>query len=186
MTLDGQPSPPPESRILPNPPEPATAMNTAARSPKSAALACRLAALALAAPLAVSCSSTASRFRAAEAAPPAAAPVAPAGQWVKVRSNPPTYYPRGVPADCATGFSDGEWVYTGDAAGSRFFIPFKLRPAARRNALLDEALAARDPAKVRRIAAEESARKLRTGAGAIVAASPLGLVMVPVLTTAGG
>ena len=43
--------------------------------------------------------------------------------WHKVRSNPPTYFPKGVSAGHATGFSDGSWVYSGDKAKTRYFIP---------------------------------------------------------------
>jgi hypothetical protein len=43
--------------------------------------------------------------------------------WHKVRSNPPTYFPKGVPADHPTRFSDGSWVFTGDKADTRYFIP---------------------------------------------------------------
>lgn len=44
--------------------------------------------------------------------------------WHKVKTNPPTYFPRGVSADHPTdNQSDGMWVKTGDAAGTRYFIP---------------------------------------------------------------
>ena len=43
--------------------------------------------------------------------------------WYKVRSNPPTYFPKGVPAGHPTGFSDGSWVYSGDKDKTRYFIP---------------------------------------------------------------
>ena len=35
--------------------------------------------------------------------------------WVKVSSNPPTYYPCGVTADTPTDCHSGEWVHTEDA-----------------------------------------------------------------------
>ena len=43
--------------------------------------------------------------------------------WYKAKSNPPTYFPKGVPTDHPTTVSDGSWVMTGDAAGTRYFIP---------------------------------------------------------------
>lgn len=45
--------------------------------------------------------------------------------WHKVRSSPPTYFPKGVPADHPTSFSDGNWVLTGDKADTRYFIPLR-------------------------------------------------------------
>jgi hypothetical protein len=43
--------------------------------------------------------------------------------WFKAKSNPPTYFPKGVPVDHPTTVSDGSWVMTGDAVGTRYFIP---------------------------------------------------------------
>lgn len=45
--------------------------------------------------------------------------------WYKARSNPPTYFPKGVPADHPTDFDEGSWVMTGDAVGTRYFIPVR-------------------------------------------------------------
>ena len=45
--------------------------------------------------------------------------------WFKAKDNPPTYFPKGVPADHPTTCSDGSWVMTGDAAGTRYFIPLR-------------------------------------------------------------
>lgn len=45
------------------------------------------------------------------------------GHWHQVRKNPPTYFPKGIPADHPTEFRDGSWVYSGDQRDSRFFIP---------------------------------------------------------------
>jgi len=96
-------------------------------------------------------------------------------RWVKVRINPPIWYPSGTPADCGTGFRDGEWVYTEDARGTRLFVPFKGLAADRRKDLLAEALAARAPGKVKRITAEEA--KHRAGTRAATAA----LIVLPVV-----
>jgi hypothetical protein len=44
--------------------------------------------------------------------------------WHRVKASPPTYFPKGVASDHPTGNqSDGMWVETGDAAGTRYFIP---------------------------------------------------------------
>ena len=43
--------------------------------------------------------------------------------WRKVSDNPPTYFPKGVPAGHATGFNDGSWVHSGDEVKTRYFIP---------------------------------------------------------------
>ena len=45
------------------------------------------------------------------------------GHWHMVRNNPPTYFPKGIPADHPTGVNDGYWVSSGDARGTRYFIP---------------------------------------------------------------
>ena len=45
------------------------------------------------------------------------------GNWVRVQKRPPTYFPKGLPANSPTQPWDGSWVETGDRAGSRFFIP---------------------------------------------------------------
>lgn len=88
--------------------------------------------------------------------------------WRKVRSNPPTWYPHGVAADHPTDHHSGEWVYTEDAQGTRFFVPFHGLPKEQRNALIAEALAARNPDKVRRIENQEAGRIVATGATAAV------------------
>ncbi|MCF7674302.1 MAG: hypothetical protein K9N23_00905 [Akkermansiaceae bacterium] len=54
--------------------------------------------------------------------------------WKKVSSNPPTWYPRGVAADHPTDHNSGEWVYTDDAEGTRFFVPLHGLPAVKRKA----------------------------------------------------
>jgi hypothetical protein len=57
--------------------------------------------------------------------------------WVKVSSRPPTFYPRGVAADCATDVHSGEWVYTDDAQGTRYFIPVRDWGRTPRQTLID-------------------------------------------------
>jgi hypothetical protein len=81
---------------------------------------------------------------------------AASSQWVKVRDNPPTWYPRGTPADCPIDHHSGEWLYTEDSQGTRFFIPYHGLTVDRRKALVAEALAARDPRKARKIAYEDA------------------------------
>ena len=92
--------------------------------------------------------------------PQAAAPVAFSKQhWVQVSSRPARFYPRGVEADVPTDWHSGEWVVTGDEQDTRFFIPFQGIGGARRQALLDEALAARSEKKLQQIAAEDRAER---------------------------
>lgn len=52
-------------------------------------------------------------------------PVVPfqASQWNKVKSSPPTFFPKGISAKHPTGFSDGQWIESGDSAKTSFFIP---------------------------------------------------------------
>jgi hypothetical protein len=94
----------------------------------------------------------------------------PGDRWVKVRANPPTWYPRGTSTDCATGFRDGEWIYTEDSQGTRLFIPLKGLAADRRKELLAEALAARSPEKVSKITTEEANYRagLKVGAASLI------------------
>lgn len=99
--------------------------------------------------------------------------------WVKVSSRPPIYYPRGVPADCATDFRSGEWVFTEDASDSRFFIPFKGIAPAKRQALLQEALALRSEKKRNQIENEGKLNATTVGTAAtVVAVTP---IVFPVL-----
>lgn len=57
---------------------------------------------------------------------PVSSPVAlQSSHWFKAKSDPPTYFPKGVPADHPTTYKDGSWVMTGDAAGTRYFIPLR-------------------------------------------------------------
>ncbi len=79
------------------------------------------------------------------------------GHWVQVSKRPPTFYPRGVSANCKTDCNSGEWVYAGDAAGSRFFIPLHGLGNMSRKTLVNEALAARSEQLVDQIAAEDRA-----------------------------
>jgi hypothetical protein len=71
--------------------------------------------------------------------------VTASGHWVKVRSNPPTWYPRGTRSDCPIDFRSGEWVKTDNHDGTRLFIPFHVTGEIPRKTLLKEALAARGP-----------------------------------------
>ena len=99
---------------------------------------------------AVSCQNTTHSAQAGPATPDR-------GHWTKVSSSPPTYYPRGVPVGIPTEHWSGEWVYTGDDLGSRYFIPFHgaSRSGADRKQLVNEALSARSERKLEAIAAED-------------------------------
>lgn len=89
--------------------------------------------------------------------PPKANPATPVvrDHWVKVTARPPTYYPRGVPADTSTDHWSGEWVDTGDDLGTRYFIPLHGLGGVDRRSLVQEALAARSDKKLAQIAAED-------------------------------
>jgi len=65
--------------------------------------------------------------------------------WVKVSSEPPTWYPRGVPADHPTDYRSGEWIHLKDTANTRFFIPLNGLLTEKRKSLEAEAMAARHP-----------------------------------------
>ena len=79
-----------------------------------------------------------------------------AEEWTKVHNNPPTWYPRGVSPDIETDHASGDWIYTEDAQGTRFFLPRHGIQSDRRKKLLADALAARSPEKKERIAHEEA------------------------------
>lgn len=95
--------------------------------------------------------------------------------WVKVRSKPPTWYPRGVAADYPTDHHSGSWIHAEDSLGTRFFIPYHGLPPNWREALKSEALAARNPKRVRQIANEDAKDKAATVAGYIVVAPIMAL-----------
>ncbi len=76
--------------------------------------------------------------------------------WVKIAAHPPTYFPRGVSANVPTTLHHGEWVETGDARGSRYFIPFKLPAGTSRRSLIEEAQSARTVKRLRQIQAEDA------------------------------
>lgn len=89
--------------------------------------------------------------------PPTASVQQPAMRknWMKVSSQPPTYYPNGVAADSPTDHWSGEWVYSNDENGSRYFIPIHGLGTVTRQSLVQEALSARSEKKLARIAAED-------------------------------
>jgi hypothetical protein len=101
---------------------------------------------------------------------------APNAKWVKVRNTPPTWCPRGTPAGCATDGQSGEWVDTGDAANTRFFIPFHGPSETPRRTLVNEALAARNEWKKRQIIDED-----RAVVRDIALAIPLAIIATPLL-----
>jgi len=60
-----------------------------------------------------------------------------------------------VAAGCPTDHHSGEWVYTDDARGTRYFIPLRGCGRIPRQTLVHEALAARSEKKLDQIAAED-------------------------------
>ena len=74
-----------------------------------------------------------------------------------VASKPPTYYPRGVPADAPTNWGDGEWFRICDTAGTRYFIPFKTPAGTNRERLVSEVCSLRTDDYQRQTAAEDAA-----------------------------
>ena len=131
----------------------------------------RLAVLLMFAVLVSSCATTRSQL---QTKPTGSSRMASAvtSQWVKVRSNPPTWYPRGTPADCPTDHRSGEWVYAKDAAGTSYFIPLHGMARDQRKSLVKEALAARSARKQVQVVAEDCALCLKE-AGNIVVGVPL-------------
>ena len=98
----------------------------------------------------------------------------PGQDWVKVSSKPPTWYPRGVAADCSTDFQNGEWVYTENSQDTRYFIPLHGLNQERRTKLRKEALAARTRDKKNRIVRDDSARFAKNCATTLFLLSPPG------------
>lgn len=87
--------------------------------------------------------------------------------WQRVKSEPPTYYPKGVPADHPTDQGDGYWVLTGDEAGTRYFVPARDKNARE---LLAEAMTAVTPEQRKAMnrsggGADISGRKVAGGIG---------------------
>lgn len=104
----------------------------------------------------------------------ASQPVRATDHWVKVRSNPPTYYPRGTSSDCPTDFQSGEWVHTGDDKDTRYFIPLRGLGSERRANLLHEALAARSTKMKKQIAREDASHVAKGCATALLYMTPPG------------
>ena len=104
---------------------------------------------------------------------PTAIPTSAGGaNWVKVRSNPPTWYPRGTRIDCPIDHRSGEWIHTEDSQGTRFFIPLHVTGTIPRQTLVKEALAARSTRKKFRNSANNCAICIQE-AGNIVVGVPL-------------
>jgi hypothetical protein len=98
----------------------------------------------------------------------------PSPEWVKVHAKPPTWFPRGVPADCPTDSENGEWVITENSQNTQYFIPLRGLTKERRNKLLHEALADRSPNKKNRIAREDASQIAKGCAATLFYLSPLG------------
>jgi hypothetical protein len=111
---------------------------------------------------------------------------APNPKWVKVRSTPPTWYPRGTPAGCATDGQSGEWVNAGDAADTRFFIPIRGPSGIPRRILVNEALAARSERTKQQIIDEDRAgvRDKALMVPLAIAVAPLTLPLLPFIYAA--
>ena len=118
-----------------------------------------------------SCAPSSSKWQPATKSPSTATQAASAN-WVKVRSNPPTWYPRGTRTDYPTDFRSGEWVSTGDRQGSRYFIPVHVTGTIPRQTLVKEALAAGSTRKQVGIATEDCVECLKT-TGNLVVGVPL-------------
>lgn len=88
--------------------------------------------------------------------------------WVKVSSKPPTWYPRGVPADHPTDYRSGEWIYLKDNADTRFFIPLHGLLLEKRKALETEAMAARHTDLIKNENNGDIAQKTKGVAGGFI------------------
>jgi hypothetical protein len=96
--------------------------------------------------------------------------------WYKVKTNPPTYFPKGVSADHPTTASDGMWVMTGDSAGTRYFIPAR---GCDTTGLIAEAMAARTPEERQRIE-KAGAREINPAGVLGAAANGIGYTLLEV------
>lgn len=95
--------------------------------------------------------------------------------WYKAKSSPPTYFPKGVPADHPTTSSDGSWVMTGDAAGTRYFIPVR---GVDSRALTAEALTTRTPERLKEMERREGSPDVNLANGISNAATGLGYLLL--------
>jgi hypothetical protein len=93
--------------------------------------------------------------------------------WVKVSSQPPTYYPKGVAADSPTDHWSGEWIYTEDENESRYFIPLHGLEGTSRQDLIADAQSRLSEKKRTRIAAEDREIRNRKVTDTIVYGPPL-------------
>jgi hypothetical protein len=93
--------------------------------------------------------------------------------WVKISEHPPSFQPRVCVANNDTSYRSGDWFEIGDAAGSRFFIPFKV--AGSRQSLIDEVIAARSEKKQREILHTKVASRSKDS-GLFLLSLPLGIV----------
>ena len=92
--------------------------------------------------------------------------------WVKAFDHPPSYVARGYdPADGTT-YSEGEWIESGDAKGSRYFIPYKVTGPVPRPELVKEAIAARTDKKRQEIASHNR-KHLAKNLGLFVLGTPV-------------
>ncbi|MDA7540751.1 hypothetical protein N8662_02825 [Akkermansiaceae bacterium] len=100
--------------------------------------------------------------------------------WVKVSSEPPTWYPRGAAANHPTDYRGGEWIYLKDTADTRFFIPLHGLLPEKRKPLQAEAMAARHPDLIKNEKNEDIAQTAKGVGGGFILA--IGHVMLNIFT----
>ena len=77
------------------------------------------------------------------------------GHWRKVKNKPPTYFPIGVREDHRTDFHHGYLIESGNANGTRFFVPMRNTKWPRED-LIDEAQAAMTPQAKKELKAKQA------------------------------
>lgn len=97
--------------------------------------------------------------------------------WVKTSHQPPSYVARGYDPAAGTTSSEGEWIETGDAVGSRYFIPFRVTEPLSKTELVKEAMAARTEKKQRAITSDNK-KELAKDVGLNLLAAPLHVMRV--------
>jgi hypothetical protein len=99
-------------------------------------------------------------------------PVAVVGEhWVKISEHPPSFQPRVCSGNKDTSYRSGDWFDIGDAAGSRYFVPFKVLGTIPRQKLIDEVLAARSEKKQRELIQTKNSDIVKSG-GLLVLSLP--------------
>lgn len=96
-----------------------------------------------------------------------------AEHWVKISEPPPAFQPRVCSGNNDTSFRSGDWFEIGDAAGSRYFVPFKVPGTIPRQRLIDEVLAARSERKQQEVIHTQQSAAAKKG-GLLLLSLPLG------------